>query len=309
MKLRLTAILALLCIGTWAQEATLTSPQDSVNMGAPLFLTVSVCHGISDSLTVKWPTWPATLAAEVEIVFADTASTHLPDPTNQPEWLCESQVLKVVLWDTGYVAIPPVLLETTVGTFRTNPILLYAAGPKVDHSATYKEALPPIPIAYTAADWLRDWWWTLALFILALGGIWWWVRRSKAEAPLSASVPEAEVILAHVTAFERLEALASANVWQSGNIKGYHSELNDIFRQYLEGRYGIHAREETTDEILQSLEHRGMQPGITDRISGVLRMADLVKFAKASPGALDNENAWQEVFDFVEKTRLNSTAT
>lgn len=309
MRHLVAILLVVLAFQTRGQEANLQAEQDSVALGAPLRLTVSLCHDISDSLTVKWPTWAEELSPEVEILLADTSRTFLPNPIDQPNWLCEEQVLVIALWDTGFVAIPPILLETTVGTFRTQPLLLHSSGPAVDHTNTYKPNLPALPIGYAAGDWLSDWWWALALLLLALGGIWWWARRNNAVVLSPELEAEAELIMPHVTAFERLEALQGARQWQQGNVKAYHSELNDIFRQYLEGRYGIPAREETTDEIIASLNHRGMQPGITERITGVLHMADLVKFAKANPGALDNENAWQEVFDFVDKTRLNTAAS
>jgi hypothetical protein len=61
--------------------------------------------------------------------------------------------------------------------------------------------------------------------------------------------------------------------------------------------------EMTTDEILEAIKPLDLpQKSAMDLIS-VLRDADLVKFAKAMPEAMENESAFSKVYYFVEETK------
>jgi hypothetical protein len=109
---------------------------------------------------------------------------------------------------------------------------------------------------------------------------------------------------AHIVAIEALEKLHNEKLWQNNKHKLYYSGLSDILRTYLAGRFEVGAMEMTTDEIADAL--RGVenieQKSKMDLLS-VLRDADLVKFAKATPAAEDNELAYSKSFFFVENTK------
>ena len=108
---------------------------------------------------------------------------------------------------------------------------------------------------------------------------------------------------AHIVAIEALEKLHNEKLWQNDKHKLYYSGLSDILRTYLAGRFEVGAMEMTTDEIADAL--REVEIGHKQKMDllSVLRDADLVKFAKATPEANDNELAYDRAYHFVEETK------
>ena len=107
----------------------------------------------------------------------------------------------------------------------------------------------------------------------------------------------------HVVAIHDLETLHNQKLWQSGRYKQYYSSLTDILRTYLAGRYGFGAMEMTSDEILQSVRQYELPQKSVMDLTTILREADLVKFAKATPEAAQNEDNYLKALYFVEETK------
>lgn len=135
-----------------------------------------------------------------------------------------------------------------------------------------------------------------AAFMAAVVAAVWWLRgrrRRRIEAARPAEPP-------HVEAIKALEALHGQKLWQSGRHKLYYTALTDILRRYMEGRWGIAAMEMTSGEIVDASAAAGIEIA---RVRPVLRCADLVKFAKRIPAAAENEDAYTQVYYFVEETK------
>ena len=79
--------------------------------------------------------------------------------------------------------------------------------------------------------------------------------------------------------------------------------MSDILRTYLAGRFEVGAMEMTTDEIADALREVDIEHKSKMDLLSVLRDADLVKFAKATPEASENELAYDKAFYFVENTK------
>lgn len=107
----------------------------------------------------------------------------------------------------------------------------------------------------------------------------------------------------HVAAIRALEALHNQKLWQNNRHKQYYSGLTDILRTYIDGRYGIGAMEMTSDEIIAAMQSQELPDKARMDLTAVLRDADLVKFAKATPDAEQNENDYLKVYYFVEETK------
>ena len=76
----------------------------------------------------------------------------------------------------------------------------------------------------------------------------------------------------------------------------------DNLRRYLAGRYGIGALEMTSDELIDAVRPLDLPRKSAMELTALLREADLVKFAKATPEAARNEEAYQWAYYFVEET-------
>lgn len=144
----------------------------------------------------------------------------------------------------------------------------------------------------------------LAVALLLTGVIYLLVRYlHKRGKHLSDLFKPAPPVPAHIVAIEALEKLRNEKLWQNNKHKEYYSGLSDILRTYLAGRFGVGAMEMTTDEIADALREVDIEHKSKMDLLSVLRDADLVKFAKATPEANDNELAYDKAFYFVENTK------
>ncbi len=144
----------------------------------------------------------------------------------------------------------------------------------------------------------------LAVALLLAGVIYLLVRYlHKRGKHLSDLFKPAPPVPAHIVAIEALEKLRNEKLWQNNKHKLYYSGLSDILRTYLAGRFEVGAMEMTTDEIADALREVDIEHKSKMDLLSVLRDADLVKFAKATPEANDNELAYDKAFYFVENTK------
>ena len=100
-----------------------------------------------------------------------------------------------------------------------------------------------------------------------------------------------------------LGKLKEEKLWQQGQVKEYQSRLTYIIREYLENRYEVPALESTTEEIQRSLKQVDFDSSWKDKLSNILQVADLVKFAKAKPPVDFHDQVWKEAEDFVLATK------
>ena len=109
----------------------------------------------------------------------------------------------------------------------------------------------------------------------------------------------------HETALNKLRELDEKKLWQQGEIKLYYSELSEIIRGYIEGRYNMPALESTTDEIMGRIEVTGISSKLRDDFRMLLQTADLVKFAKANPLPDEHSHYMQVCYEFVKTTKTD----
>lgn len=107
----------------------------------------------------------------------------------------------------------------------------------------------------------------------------------------------------HVVAIRALEALHHQKLWQNNRHKQYYSGLTDILRTYISGRWGIGAMEMTTDEIVAAMRGIELPDKAALDLVEILRAGDLVKFAKDTPDAEQNEADYLKTYYFVEETK------
>ena len=107
----------------------------------------------------------------------------------------------------------------------------------------------------------------------------------------------------HVAAIQALEALHHQKLWQNNRHKQYYSGLTDILRTYIAARWDIGAMEMTSDEIIETMRPEELPDKARMDLTAILRDADLVKFAKATPEAEQNEADYLKAYYFVEETK------
>ena len=144
----------------------------------------------------------------------------------------------------------------------------------------------------------------IVLVLLALLGfsIYYLLRRKRKQQP-AVVLPPPPPPPAHETALQKLVELEQSDLLDKGEVNAFQTQLTYILREYLEGRYGIHALESTTDDILASLRNIGVPDEWRVQLRKMLQTADLVKFAKAQPPLSFHVEALYSVKTFVEQTK------
>ncbi|MGD9496442.1 MAG: hypothetical protein AB7Y46_09030 [Armatimonadota bacterium] len=108
-----------------------------------------------------------------------------------------------------------------------------------------------------------------------------WLRRRRAGEPAEAIVPP---LPPHEEALRALDELAAEDLPGRGEVKAHYVRLSWIMRNYLERRWRLPALEETTGMLAHTMVGSGLvSQEVASALLGVLRRADLAKFAKHRP--------------------------
>ncbi len=220
------------------------------------------------------------------------------------------QSFVLTVFDSGYYRFPPIPVEwLEKGQVRqalTNDLALRVRTIPVEPDSTQLQPIKDIirePLK--AQDFLP-----LGLGIGALLLLYWvWYRFLRKKRP--SSQPGTTIVPPRApeeVALEKLEQLKTSGLLERGEFKAYQSELTFLFKEYLSDRFECNALEATTDEVLDLLTSLGLAGGWYEELGGMLRKADLVKFAKATLPYGDHALAWETVYRFVTETRKKEGA-
>ncbi|MFR9513069.1 MAG: hypothetical protein SNF69_05475 [Rikenellaceae bacterium] len=108
----------------------------------------------------------------------------------------------------------------------------------------------------------------------------------------------------HIEAIKALEELHNQKLWQNEKYKEYYSMLSNILRHYIARRYGVAAMEMTSEEIIVAMKSVELPSKSSMDLTSLLREADLVKFAKATPEGEENEAHYLRAYYFIEETKI-----
>ncbi|AUC85628.1 hypothetical protein CW731_10155 [Polaribacter sp. ALD11] len=197
-------------------------------------------------------------------------------------------------FDSGAFYIPQQQIFVKNQAFLTDSLLVNVATVAIDTTKVKKFPIKSIKKEPFTFDDFKIYIY-IALAILAIIGFWiyWFVirkRKEEEEAPTYRTLPPYE------EAILRLTELDDKLLWQNNKVKEYYSELTEIVRGYIERELKVPALENTTDEVLEMIKDFKKTDTIEtsketiDKLKDLLREADLVKFAKSKPLALEIED-------------------
>jgi len=275
-------LITLLLLSNFAFSQTAQLDTNSILIGEQTNFTIK--NELSN--TSIWPTYEEFLVEGVEIIQANKLDTS--------ENII-SQTFTITAWDSGSYYIPAIEFAENS---KTEGLVLNVQTVILEEGAELKDIKQPIeePIG-----WSDIWPWLLGISLLILIAYILKKYVFNTKKQIKKIIPKV-IIPADVTALKELTKLNKQQLWQSGRIKEYQSELSEIIRRYTENRFNFIALELATDEILKELKSRLNTEQLAN-IRTLLHRADLAKFAKSKPNDSENEESMTLAKQFVNNTK------
>ena len=217
-----------------------------------------------------------------------------------------NQYLTLTSFQDSLFYIEPLAFVSSDDTVWSESLMLNVVQPFEMDSTDM--AITDIKGIYKAPIW---WWGILRWVLLALaiagvgvGGYYLitYLRNRFGDASAT-DVPTEPLRPAEEVALEKLDAIREQKIWQSGQVKEYHTQLTDVVREYIARRFEVSSTEQTSDETLRAM--RGLlsdKKELYESLREMLTLADLVKFAKWTATPDENENSLRSAYTFVKET-------
>ncbi|WP_299054440.1 hypothetical protein [uncultured Polaribacter sp.] len=210
-------------------------------------------------------------------------------------------------FDSGAFYIPQQQIFVKNQAFLTDSLLVNVATIAIDTTKIKKFPIKAIKSEpYVFDDYkLYVYLGLLALLLIAFG-IYWFVIRKKNEEKEIFTEP---LLPPFEEALSKLEILDKKLLWQNNKIKQYYSELTEIVRGYIERELKVPALEKTTDQVLDMLkDFKDAETILTSeetikKLKELLQEADLVKFAKSKPLAIEIEEDRKDAQEIISNLK------
>lgn len=285
--------------GTYAQDSSLSArlERDSILIGDQVRWSASLELGDAKDAAFLIPEQPVAPGVEVLGGF-------IYDSTKVSKGILEISAI-LTSFDSGAVALPPLVAlvrrpDDRVDTLTFDSPVLNVNTIPVD-TATFEpyDIKGQMKYPVTFAEVFP---WALLALVLATA-VWAVIRflRNRRRDKDFFGRPKV-VDPPHIVALRSLEKIRSQKLYQNGKQKMFYTAVTDVLRQYMAGRYGFQAMEQTSAEIFESLSGREIDERLMERIKDLFTTADYVKFAKHNASEQENEEAIPTAVSFVNAT-------
>lgn len=317
MKLKkrlLLGILFFIPFALSAQKYTATTTLDSTNylIGDHIVIHLQVQAPQEEKITI--PQLNQEIFEANGLPY-DWISNSPIDTTQKNKQNIYKQDITIIAFDSGHYYFPSLtILSTDSQLLAQSEILQFDLTTiPVDTTAAIKDIKS---IEKTNLGWREIWIYTKAylpyiiaiILILTLITylIFQWIKRNKKRIKAAPQKPTKPKVKPHIAALKALERLRQKKLWEQGKIKDYYSELTDIVRIYIDGRWNINAKEMISKDIISELSQLDIPEEQIEMLKQAFHTADLVKFAKWDPLPDDHNFTYKTCKNFVEKTAENS---
>ncbi|MBR2450879.1 MAG: hypothetical protein IKB40_05245 [Paludibacteraceae bacterium] len=251
---------------------------------------------------VQMPVLAEQLVDGIEIVDRTIVDTT----TLQDGRVQYNQYLTLTSFQDSLFYIEPLAFVSGDDTVWSESLMLNVVQPFEMDSTDM--AITDIKGIYKAPIW---WWGILRWMLLALaiagvgvGGYYLitYLRNRFGDASAT-DVPTEPLRPAEEVALEKLDTIREQKIWQSGQVKEYHTQLTDVVREYIARRFEVSSTEQTSDETLRAM--RGLlsdKKELYEDLRKMLTLADLVKFAKWTTTPDENELSLRSAYAVVKET-------
>lgn len=264
-----------------------TVAKDSVVVGERLQVRFTLRY--PDSLSLE------PVAALPEGAFLPVSVEWKGRGTDGTERVSEGRITISTL-DLEAAVLPPIRLSFETASGDTVSGFTPEVRVPVRRITTARSELHPLKEQWVAPrSWLVPVIVALAIALAAAAFLYWRRRRRSREVlePLQPALPP------EVAAYRELIRIENLKILENGEFKEYYTRVIDVLRRYIEGRFAIEAMDRTTDELMAALARgRVTIAGLEE----MLREADLVKFAKLTPGIASGKKLMESTRRCIAET-------
>ncbi|MFO7723220.1 MAG: hypothetical protein R6V49_08370 [Bacteroidales bacterium] len=280
-------ILLIVAFGnTAAQEVSvqIQSNQSRYLIGeyAPVHIRVNADR----MLQIMWPELTDTMARGLRILKSEPVDT-----VTDPDGIAHYQLTFIVsAYDTGKYVIHPITIRyqphgiSEIREASTSYLTLFFDSVTVDEEAALRGIKDPMAIGFSIIEILL----LVLVLILILIAARLVIRYYRGKGKTKTVQPEKSMVTVGLEpwelALEALQALRQSSLLRDGQNKEFWVGLSGLLREYIHSGLGINAPELTTRQTLRGLSsHPMVNASLLAHITGLLQLADMVKFARALP--------------------------
>ena len=292
---------SLLVFAQASVEARIDPIEMLIGEQAQVTLTVQAREGAK----VEWPMFQPRqeLVPGVEVLASS------PHPSGENGKTAPSMTITLTSFDGNLYHLPPFKVKVDGKEVQSADLALKVVEVEVDTTQLDKMC-PPKDVQNNPFLW-SDWspvFWLSVLMLLLMALVYWLYLRLRDNKPIITYIKVVKRLLPHQKAMKEIEQIKADHMVTSENQKEYYTKLTDTLRKYIEERYGFSAMEMTSSEIIGRLMAAGDQQSLKE-LTMLFMTADLVKFAKYSTLANENDANLVSAIDFINQTKLENQPT
>lgn len=295
-------------LSTWSQSPKVEVAIDSIQMFIGEQTTLHVGVTVKNGQRVKMPVYQPldNIIPGIEVVETLTTDTESVDNgfiTVRSHYVLTS-------FDDTLYALPPIKVNVDGKEYESNKLALKVLAVGVD-TLHPNQFFPQKDVQENVFLWSE---WTnllilsalLLLMVLAIIAMF---IRLKSKKPLVFRVRIVKRVPPHQKALNLIEEIKPrSNTVSTEDAKYYYTQLTDALRKYMGERFGFNAMEMTSAEIIERLREEKDQQKL-DELTMLFETSDLVKFAKYSVGASENDRNLISAVNFINETKQENAPT
>lgn len=285
-----------------SQNITVDAKIDTslIVIGAQTTLTFELTQ--KKNQKVLFPQFNDTITGALEIVESPKADTTASDADN----ILIRKRYVVTSFNDSLLYIPPYPFVQGEDTVWTRSLSLKVVQPfQIDTTsnqiADIKQVMDP-PINWKAILRIAL---MVILVLIVLIVVYFLVRKYIFKKPIFESAAPEVILPSYVVALNQLEKIRGEKAWLNNRAKEYHTELTDVLRTYIEKTFDVPCMEMTSEEIISNMNHlRFENKKAYTSLTQILKLADLVKFAKWEATSAEHEQSLANAIEFVNETKI-----